>query len=293
MSILLLLTLANAREDRLSYVTLDSAVEQRPMTYGIYEPPGWDHTTPLPLVVFLHGGGDDERALDDHPVVTRALDRWITEGRLPPVLVVVPDGERGFWRNWADGSHRFADWVVDEVIPDAQRRLPVQPDQKHLMGISMGGAGTMYIGLDHLDTFASLTVLSAPLFDADTVLRFLSSPMFESFAPMQRVFGTPDPAEVQQNNAWTRLSDPAALGDTVLYVGAGTVDLGRIGPLTRDFHDHLAEAGVAHRYHAFPGGHRWVDWAKVFPVALCYATRGDACEPGRVTGRLVQPGTGG
>lgn len=286
MNTLLLLAAAFAGQDRLTYITLDSAAEQRPMTYGVYEPPGWDHASPLPLVVFLHGGGDDERALDDHPVVTRTLDRMISEGRLPPVLVAVPDGERGFWRNWADGSHRFADWVMDEVLPDVRQRYPVQADNLHLMGISMGGAGTMYLGLDHLDTFASLTVLSAPLFDGDTTLRFLESDFMERFAPMSRIFGSPDPDEVRARNAWSRLSSAEALGDTILYVGAGTVDLGRIGPLTRDFHAHLVENGVPHHYHSFPGGHRWVDWARVFPVSLCYALQGDACDPGPVRGRL-------
>src|SRR5690606_38545554 len=69
------LTLGCARPpDRLSYTTLASEAEDRPMTYGLYLPPGWDQQTPLPLVVFLHGGGDDERAWDDHPVVTKKLD---------------------------------------------------------------------------------------------------------------------------------------------------------------------------------------------------------------------------
>ena len=289
---LLLLVTAGAA-DRLTYVTLDSAAEGRPMTYGLYEPPGWDRATPLPLVVFLHGGGDDERAFDEHRVVTRTLDAWIGDGRLPPVLVVVPNGERGFWRNWADGSHHFEDWVMDEVIPDVQARVPVDHASLHLTGISMGGAGTMYVGLDHLDRFVSLTALSAPLFDGAGMLALLHNPMLEQFAPLDRVFGDPTPEEVEARSVWTRLSDAASLGGVTLYLGAGTADLGRIGPTTRSLHEALQDRGVPHRYHAFPGGHRWVDWARELPLALCYALRGDGCAPGRVAGEVVEVAAGG
>lgn len=271
-SVLLASLVAHAT-DRLTYVTLDSAAERRPMTYGIYEPPGWDRTTPLPLVVFLHGGGDDERAWDDHPVVTRRLDAAITAGDTPPFIAVVPDGERGFWRNWADDSHRFEDWVVDEVLTDVRSRLPVLAGREHthLMGISMGGMGTTYIGLEHLDTFGSLTILSAPLLDGDATLKFLDSAFLRSFAPVDRVFGTLDPDEVRANSCYALTTSQASVGDTTIWIGAGTADLPGIGKATATFHDHLTTSGVAHTYAPFPGGHQWTAWSKVFPVALARA----------------------
>lgn len=275
--------------DRLDYVTIDSAAERRPMTYGVYTPPGWDGVTPLPLVVFLHGGGDDERALDEHPVVWRTFDREIASGNLPPFVMIVPNGERSFWRNWADGSHHFEDWVLDEAIRDARARYALRPgpEDQHLLGISMGGAGTLYLGLAHLDDFASLGVISAPVFDAEQTLRFLSGDFLPAAWPVEAVFGAPDPARIQVDNAYARLSAPDALGDTQLYLAAGTSDLFGIGKSNEVFHEHLAAHGVPHTWQRFPGGHRWVDWAKVFPVALCEALGGASCLDD-AGGRVVQ-----
>lgn len=285
----LLLALAQAG-DRLSYVTLDSAAEGHPMTYGVYEPPGWDHVTPLPLVVFLHGGGDDERAWDEHPVVTRRLDAAIRDGWLPPFLAVVPNGEKSFWRNWGDGSHHFEDWVMDEVIPDVRARMPViaDRDHTHLMGISMGGMGTTYIGLANLDAFRSLTVLSAPLYDGEQTKKLLSSPMIEHFAPVSRIFADLDADALAAHNCYARTSTADALGETRLWVGAGTVDLPGIGRSTRAFHDHLAAVGLPHTWQSFPGGHQWSAWSSAFPVALCHAMLGDTCAPPKDFGRTVE-----
>lgn len=262
-----------------SYVTLQSEAEQRDMTYALYTPPGWDGQTPLPLVVFLHGGGDDYTVLDKHPVVGRTFDRWIEEGSLPPFLLVAPDGRKGFWRNWADGSHRFEDWVLDEVVPDVMAKHPVIPGPEglHLMGISMGGAGSLDIGLKHLDRFSSVTVWSAPIFTAEQVTRFLDGGFISKVFPIDRIFGRPSAEEIQTENPWARTSTPDALQGTRFLIGAGTVDMPGLLRGTRAYHEHLEAAGVAHRYVVYQGGHRWNDWARVFPVALCHHLRPEAC----------------
>lgn len=275
---------ASLAAPRVDYVTLDSAAEGREMTYGVYTPPGWDGQTPLPLVVFLHGGGDNETAWQRHPIVTRRLDAAIEEGRLPPFLAVIPDGTRGFWVNWHDGTHRFADWVVDEVIPDAHQRFPLLegPEHQHLIGISMGGMGTSFIGLDHLDLFASLSVISAPVLDADGMERMLSSNMAKMFQ-LDRIVGPIDRAKIEERTPY-RVDSADDLQGRSLFVAAGRSDIMGILPANRKFHGHLVDAGVPHTYQEFPGGHQWTAWSKVFPVALCLALDPEGCDPGDAPG---------
>lgn len=81
----------------------------REMAYAVYTPPGWRPDEQLPLVLFLHGGGDDEDCFD-RAGFGPFLDAEITAGRAPRCVICVPDGERGFWENWHDGSHRWTDW---------------------------------------------------------------------------------------------------------------------------------------------------------------------------------------
>lgn len=264
--------------ERVAYHSLESAAEGRTMNYAVYTPPGWDGATPLPLVVFLHGAGDDERVLDEQAVVVRTFDAWIAEGRLDPFIMVAPNGDQGFWTNWHDGSHRYEDYVVDEIIPAMRERYPIAPGREnlHLMGISMGGAGTMYMAIHHIELFASATVLSAPLFDVEQSLRFLegSGRRF----PVARLFGPPDRAKVEANNPFARLRAAEDLHGTKLLLGVGRTDLPGLLASNRKLHAHLEAHEIPHHYLEYRGGHGWRSWAKLFPVALCLHMRGDGCE---------------
>jgi enterochelin esterase-like enzyme len=267
-----LLTGCATHDAHVTYHELESAAEGRTMPYAVYQPPGWDGETPLPLVVFLHGGGDDHEVLDKHPIAIKTIDRMIETGELPPFLLVAPNGRGGYWRNWADESHHYEDWVMDEVIPDVYARYPLlpEPEGMHVMGISMGGAGSLHLGLRHLDRFASIAAWSPPVIPADVAHKYLENNFFGRIFPLREIFGHPSLEELDADNAFGRTRTPDALQGTRLLIGAGTTDMFRIPKAARDYHAHLVEQDVPHRYVVYKGGHRWVDWAKVFPVALCY-----------------------
>src|SRR5690606_24152503 len=78
------------------------------MEHSVYVPPDWRDDEALPLVVFLHGGGDSHDAFDRHGIAAR-LDRAMTEGRVPRAVILLPSGDLGFWANWYDGTRRYED----------------------------------------------------------------------------------------------------------------------------------------------------------------------------------------
>lgn len=267
-----------ARQDRLATAQLESEAVGRAMRYAVYTPPGWDGREPLPLVLFLHGAGDDERCLDRHGVAP-LLDEWVRAGRLRPFLVVVPDGDLGFWANWHDGSYRFEDYVLDEVLPAVRERYSVLPGRRnaHIAGISMGGAGTIYTYHAHPQRFASVTVVSAPLLDTDETMRFLDDFTFRTFARIQRVFGPPERERVERANLYTRIAHPTDLEGGRLTIAAGSEDQPGIRGSTARLHEHLRSRGVPHRYVTFPGPHRWTSWTPVLPRLLCAALDPAGC----------------
>lgn len=267
--------------ESVSYASLDSEAEGRSMAYAVYTPPGWDGHSELPLVVFLHGGGDDETVLEERRVVVETFNEWIAAGRIDPFIMVAPDGERGFWTNWYDGSHSYEDYVVDEIIPKIYADYPIAPGREnlHLMGISMGGAGTLYTAIHHRDRFASATVLSAPIFDVDQTMDFLEGDMaFARRMPTERLFGPPNMERVEASNPYVQLASEADLEGTQLLVGVGRTDLPGLLKVNRKFHEHLEGSGVPHHYLEYRGGHGWRAWAQIFPVALCLHMRGEGCE---------------
>lgn len=99
---------AHTPTGRFQYEEIASQSEGRPMRYGVLLPSGWNGKTPLPIVLLLHGAGDDETGADRAGVV-EALDGAIADGTLPPFIMVTPNGDRGFWVNWYDGTHRYRD----------------------------------------------------------------------------------------------------------------------------------------------------------------------------------------
>jgi enterochelin esterase-like enzyme len=258
---------AHSPGGRLVYSEIASQSEGKPMRYGLYEPPGWDRRTPLPLVVLLHGAGDDETAAD-RAAVTDRFDRAIAEGRLPPFLMVAPDGDRGLWMDWYDGSHRFKSWVLDEVIPAVRRSHPVVdgPAGLHLMGVSMGGGGGIQIWLADPASFASATIISAPILDEAGTRAFLSPYMAPEI--MERVFGPP--ASGHGVDPYARLTSRASLDGSRLVFGAARRDLGAIVESNTAFHEHLKLGGVPHTYVQFAGFHTWTAWAPMFEFSLCH-----------------------
>lgn len=255
---------------RLQVASLASKAEGRVLRYAVYLPPGWDFKTPLPLVVLLHGAGDDERTPDRVDVV-RAFDAAITRGTLPPFVLVAPEGDFGFWVNWYDGTHHYKDWVLDEVVPAVRARFPLIPGRAglHLVGVSMGAGGGLQMWLSAPDAFASVAALSAPILNERDTRAFLRH--FTSEQVIGRVFGPSgggtgrDPYKVLQS--------AHDLHGTKLLFGAAMHDRRGILDATGAFHRTLAARKVPHQFVVFEGRHAWKSWAQVFPFVLCQQLR--------------------
>ena len=242
------------------------------MNYAVYTPPGFTPDEELPLVVFLHGGGDDYQSFDRWEIGQR-LDRAIEEGRVPRVVVTLPDGHMGMWANWADGSRRYQDWVMDEVIPSVERDYHTRscPDDCHIMGVSMGGNGSLRMMLRYPERFASLAILSGPIFTTDEMIDFSTNGgMMRFFIPVRRIFGEPVRSLVEREDPFLVWRSREDYGDKGLFVAYAADDRNGIPEASRRFHEHLDEAGILHEFEEFEGGHNWVSWGPVIERAIAH-----------------------
>jgi polyhydroxybutyrate depolymerase len=103
-------------------------------TYHIVAPPGWNGTTPLRLLLFLHGwrGKGTDITGDPHIAgVASALG----------FLLVAPDGAGGSWGH-VGSPHRERDDVAFllAVVADAERRWPIDMHAVVAGGFSQGGS---------------------------------------------------------------------------------------------------------------------------------------------------------
>lgn len=261
---------------RLGYHERYSEAEQRKLRYGVYRPPAWDGQTRLPLVVLLHGRGDDETSADRHSLVS-ALDDGIRAGDIPPFVMVTPEGEVGFWANWYDGSFHWKDWVLEEVVPEmaATHALVQGPSGLHLVGVSMGGGGGMQMWLSDPSRFASASMLSAPLMNEADSRRLLTR--FVSRDIVERVFGPPGASG--GHDPYAVLQSEQDLQRSRLLFGAAFRDIPVMRASNQAFHQHLQRLGVPHDYIEFPGRHGWKAWSTSIPYALCVQLQSECSMP--------------
>ncbi len=74
----------------------------------VYEPPGHDGVTPLPILYLLHGLGGDHTFFPYTLGIRSLLDDAIAEGRMEPAWVVMPNGLQ------SQGGSFFVDSLLDD-----------------------------------------------------------------------------------------------------------------------------------------------------------------------------------
>lgn len=152
--------------------------------YYVYTPPNFDPGSErkYPVLYLLHGYSDDPSAWTAMAKANVILDNLIAQGKARPMIVVMPLGygtmeviARG-WSTWNDPElirrnySRFSDALLQEVMPRVKQQYPISDKREdHAMaGLSMGGAESLLVGLNHIDDFAYVGGFSsAPLGQSD------------------------------------------------------------------------------------------------------------------------------
>jgi enterochelin esterase-like enzyme len=148
--------------------------------YYVYTPPNFDPGSKqkYPVLYLLHGYSDDPSAWTQMGKANVILDNLIAQGKVKPMIVVMPLGygtmeviARG-WHNWNDPKlvqrnySGFSDALFQEVMPLVKKQYPLSEKREDhaIAGLSMGGAESLMVGLNHLDDFAYVGGFSsAPL----------------------------------------------------------------------------------------------------------------------------------
>jgi enterochelin esterase-like enzyme len=151
--------------------------------FYVYTPPGYDpHARKrYPVLYLLHGYSDDASAWTAVGRANVIMDNLIAQGKAKPMLVVMPLGygdmeilsrSSGAFRNEAlrqRNFDRFRDSLLNEVIPAVESAYRVSKNRKDraIAGLSMGGAESLYVGLNNLDRFAWVGAFSSGGLSAD------------------------------------------------------------------------------------------------------------------------------
>jgi enterochelin esterase family protein len=156
--------------------------------YVVYTPPGYDPKRKIgyPVLYLLHGFSDTEEGWTRSGQADLMLDRMLSEGKIVPMIVVMPRGYGDFDAvNRKPGAapdptlndrniERFDRTLIEEVVPEVEREYNVDKGRQHraIIGLSMGGQESLAIGLTHPELFAWVGGMSAAVprnIDADPI----------------------------------------------------------------------------------------------------------------------------
>ena len=109
----------------------------------------------LPVFYLVHGGGDNDRGWPLLGAAAEILDNLYAEGKLAPMMVVMPDGHID--------SNVFVDDLCNDLIPFIESTYNVYTDASHraLGGLSNGGIQTMNVIMKNHQMFDSYLILSS------------------------------------------------------------------------------------------------------------------------------------
>lgn len=197
---------------------------------------------PFPVMFLLHGMSDD------HSMWCRqtSIERYVED---LPLIVVMPDGLRNYYTD-AVAGYAVETWIAQELVRTIEALFPTRAPWC-TTGLSMGGYGAVKLALRHPERFVSAVSHSGAVLMGHR----LPPPPYGD--EMARVFG-PNPQGGPNDLVTLARAAATSASRPRLRLDCGVDDF--LLEDNREFHRALAEAGYAHEYAEFPGGHTWEYW---------------------------------
>jgi enterochelin esterase-like enzyme len=222
-------------------------------TAWIYTPPGYEKGKDYQVLYLFHGGGDIESGWTLIGRVNNILDNLIAEGKVRPMVVVMPLGHsiQSFWTGSAKSvritgtgtlpgsgtpSAQLSASVENDVLFDLmplvekEYKVSTRADDRAIGGLSMGGRLTMNLGFNHPDLFHSIIIMSSGSSNAEA-----SYPEFFTNA--------------QAINQQIKL----------LWIAVGQDDALALNNSKR-LDELLTSKGIRHTFRVTEGRHEWTVW---------------------------------
>lgn len=138
--------------------------------YRVYTPASYDALSSLPTLYVTDG---HEYAADQLGSLQTVVDNLIADQRIQPIIVVFVDPrEPGNPNNNRRGSEYalnkkvFADFLAEELVPaiDAAYKSNPSPESRGILGTSLGGIFSTYVGAAKPDVFRRIAIHSPAYF---------------------------------------------------------------------------------------------------------------------------------
>ena len=248
-----------------------------PITY--YLPKNYDakRAERYPLLIQLHSGGGSNKDMENFRSLSvgggmgALLDQAIENGLVAPMVSVMPSADRSFYMNFRDGSQKWEDFVMKDLLPYMRKNFNVVHSREgtFITGISMGGMGSLRLAVKYPEVFQAVASLEPAIepalaYDDITPRDKIGRPDGNPEAVRDRIllkqiYGDPIDKDYWTANHPTAIikKDPSRLLGLGIYLEVGDQDLFYIDQGTEFVHRVLFDAGISHEYRLVKGAPRW------------------------------------
>jgi enterochelin esterase-like enzyme len=228
--------------------TFLSAALGRVMHYFIYLPAGYTESgRQYPVLYMLHGygGSNTEWIAYGFP---ESADKMMNGGEIPPMIIVLPQGDQAYWVNHADDGQRWGDYAAQDVVQyiDATYRTIADPQHRAIGGLSMGAQGAMQLAMNYPGVFGAIGMHSPTLRDYQSMSDFVG------FFGDEAYFDAHDPVHLVQQY-------PDRARQLKIFLDVGEQDTAWHDSVA-SFNDLLTQLNIPHEWHTWPGVHDGAYW---------------------------------
>jgi enterochelin esterase-like enzyme len=217
----------------------------------VYTPPGYETSiAKYPVLYLLHGAGGDEEAWISLGRTAQIMDNLIAEGKVKPMIVVMPngnviqdgapgEGSLGFYKpqfmipKTMDGTYEGA---FKDIINFVENNYRVQTDKSNraIAGLSMGGYHSLHISRYYPNTFDYVGLFSAAIMAREDATGKVYSNFDQTL-------------QAQMDN-----------GYKLYWIAIGKTDF--LYKANQEYREKLDTMGMAYEYVESEGGHIWRNW---------------------------------
>ena len=255
--------------------SLYSRVLGASVTYNVYLPDGYGKVERhYPVVYLLHGLSDNYTAWVKRGGMQTVTDELSRTGEIVPMVIIMPNAGGPDVHNTWNGYFNMPGWNYEdfffgELVPTLEKKYGCggSKGQRAIMGLSMGGGGSVVYSQRHPDMFSSCYAMSAWLDNKEDELK-------RTVDAIDKLYYVREAVKQYSALDFIDNADEATLEKlrtVAWFIDCGDDDF--LLHLNYGLHMKMKKAKVHSELRVRNGGHNWEYWHLALRLSLPFASR--------------------
>lgn len=253
--------------------SLASGVLAAQVRFNVYLPDGYDASNHYPVIYLLHGLSDNYATWMERGNMSAVADELMASGECRKAVIIMPNAggrpTRKVWNGYFNmPGWNYEDFFFGEFIPFVEKKYNAggSKGQRAVMGLSMGGGGSVVYCQRHPESFSSCYAMSAWLDNRENSVK--SGEEKDKLYYVIRAVNEHSAIEFVRN-ADDRTVE--AMKGVKWFIDCGDDDF--LLSLSVDLHKLMKSRGIKSELRVRDGVHNWEYWHTALRMALPFASR--------------------